>query len=91
MKLFLAILAYLLIGGVLGWGILLAVKGSFWLLIAAVVLIVGPPEILGVVVLTREEAGVMEPLVGGERHRESDPPVAAIRPACAPLEADRLE
>ena len=33
MKFLLAILAYLLIGGVLGWGILLAVKGNYWLLI----------------------------------------------------------
>ena len=33
MKFFLAILAYLLIAFVLGWGILLAVKGSPWLLI----------------------------------------------------------
>jgi hypothetical protein len=32
MKFFLAILAYLLIGAVLGWGILLAVKGNLWLL-----------------------------------------------------------
>jgi hypothetical protein len=29
-----AILAYLVLGFILGWGILLAVKGSFWLLIA---------------------------------------------------------
>jgi hypothetical protein len=34
MKLVLAILAYLVIGLVLGWGILLAVKGNPWLLIA---------------------------------------------------------
>jgi hypothetical protein len=33
MKFFLAILAYLLIGAILGWGILLAMKGSFWVLI----------------------------------------------------------
>jgi len=33
MKFFLAIVAYLVIGLVLGWGILLAVKGSFWLLV----------------------------------------------------------
>jgi hypothetical protein len=33
MKFLLAILAYLLIAGVLGWGILLALRGSFWLLI----------------------------------------------------------
>jgi len=33
MKFFLAILAYLLIGAVLGSGILLAVKGNLWLLI----------------------------------------------------------
>jgi hypothetical protein len=37
MKLVLAIVAYLLISGVLGLGILLAVKGSPWLLIAALV------------------------------------------------------
>jgi hypothetical protein len=35
MKFLMAILAYLLIGFVLGWGILLAVKGSFWLLIVS--------------------------------------------------------
>jgi len=34
MKFLLAILAYLLIGLVLGWGILLAVHGNPWLLIA---------------------------------------------------------
>lgn len=34
MKLILAVVAYLVIGAVLGWGILLAVKGSYWLLIA---------------------------------------------------------
>lgn len=34
MKFFLAILAYLLIGAVLGWGILSAVKGNPWILIA---------------------------------------------------------
>ncbi len=33
MKFLLAILAYLLIGLVLGWGILLAVHGNPWLLI----------------------------------------------------------
>ena len=33
MKFLLAILAYLAIGVVLGWGILLAVKGNAWLLI----------------------------------------------------------
>ena len=33
MKFLLAILAYLLISIVLGWGILLAVKGNPWLLI----------------------------------------------------------
>jgi hypothetical protein len=32
MKFLFAVLAYLVIGIVLGWGILLAVKGSFWLL-----------------------------------------------------------
>ena len=35
MKFLLAILAYLLLGLILGWGILLAVKGSLWLLIAS--------------------------------------------------------
>jgi len=35
MKLLLAILAYLLIGAVLSWGILLAVAGKPWLLIIA--------------------------------------------------------
>jgi hypothetical protein len=35
MKFFASIVAYLLIGLILGWGILLAVKGSFWLLAAA--------------------------------------------------------
>lgn len=30
MKFFLAIVVYLLIGVVLGWGILLALKGNFW-------------------------------------------------------------
>jgi hypothetical protein len=35
MKLPLAIFIYLLIGFVLGMGILMAVKGSFWLLIAS--------------------------------------------------------
>ena len=33
MKFLLAVLAYLVIGLVLGWGILLAVKGNAWLLI----------------------------------------------------------
>jgi hypothetical protein len=33
MKFLLSIIAYLVIAGVLGWGILLAVNGSFWLLI----------------------------------------------------------
>ena len=33
MKFVLAVLAYLLIAVVLGWGILLAVKGNLWLLI----------------------------------------------------------
>lgn len=37
MKLFLSIVAYLLIGFVLGWGILLAMKGHYWLLIAGLV------------------------------------------------------
>jgi len=35
MKLFSAVLVYLVIGLILGWGILLAVKGSLWLLIAS--------------------------------------------------------
>jgi hypothetical protein len=35
MKFLFAILAYLLIGFVLGWGILLAVRGNVWLLVAA--------------------------------------------------------
>jgi len=34
MKLLMAVLAYLLIGLVLGWGILSAVKGNPWILIA---------------------------------------------------------
>ena len=34
MKLFLAVLAYLLIGVVLGWGLLLMMAGKPWLLIA---------------------------------------------------------
>ncbi|HWX19212.1 MAG TPA: hypothetical protein VN578_04800 [Candidatus Binatia bacterium] len=37
MKFFLAILAYLLIGVVLGWGILLTMKGNPWLLIVSFV------------------------------------------------------
>ena len=38
MKFFGAILAYLLIGAVLGWGILVAAHGgSLWLLVAALV------------------------------------------------------
>ena len=36
MKFLLAILAYLLIGGFLGWGILLAMRGNPWLLIIGV-------------------------------------------------------
>ncbi len=35
MKFVLAIFAYLVIGAVLGWGILLTVKGQPWLLIVA--------------------------------------------------------
>jgi hypothetical protein len=35
MRLTLAIVAYLLIGLVIAWGILLAVHGSYWLLIAS--------------------------------------------------------
>lgn len=35
MKFLMAIVAYLLIGGVLGWGILLLIKGSPWLLAAS--------------------------------------------------------
>ncbi len=37
MKFYLAIVAYLVIGLVLGWGILQAVKGSPWLLVAGFV------------------------------------------------------
>lgn len=37
MKFLATIVAYLLIAFVLGWGILLAVKGSFWLLAGAAV------------------------------------------------------
>jgi hypothetical protein len=37
MKLFLSVLAYLVIGFVLGWGILLAMKGHYWFLIAGFV------------------------------------------------------
>ncbi len=40
MKLFSAVLVYLIIGLILGWGILLAVKGSLWLLIAGLVVYV---------------------------------------------------
>ena len=40
MKLFSAVLVYLVIGLILGWGILLAVKGSLWLLIAGLVVYV---------------------------------------------------
>lgn len=36
MKLALAILVYLIMGLVLGWGLLLAVRGNWWLLIAGV-------------------------------------------------------
>jgi len=35
MKLTFAILVYLLIGAVIGWGIFDAMKGSYWLLIAS--------------------------------------------------------
>lgn len=35
MKLFLAVLVYLLIGAILGWGLLLLMAGKPWLLIAA--------------------------------------------------------
>ncbi len=35
MKFLLAIAVYLLIGAILGWGILLAVKGSPWLLVVS--------------------------------------------------------
>jgi hypothetical protein len=35
MKFLMAILAYLVIGAVLGWGILLTVKGNPWLLIVS--------------------------------------------------------
>jgi hypothetical protein len=37
MKFLAAILAYVLIAFVLGWGILLAAKGSFWLLAVSLV------------------------------------------------------
>jgi len=36
MKFTLSFVVYVLIAAVLGWGILLAVHGSFWLLIASV-------------------------------------------------------
>jgi len=35
MKFALAIFAYLVIGAILGWGILMAVHGSYWLLIVS--------------------------------------------------------
>jgi F0F1-type ATP synthase assembly protein I len=35
MRLFLAVLVYLLIGAVLGWGLMLLMAGKPWLLIAA--------------------------------------------------------
>ena len=35
MKFVMALVAYLLMGLVLGWGVLLAAKGSFWLLVVA--------------------------------------------------------
>jgi hypothetical protein len=35
MKFFWAVIAYLVIGLGLGWGLLLAARGSFWVLIAA--------------------------------------------------------
>lgn len=35
-KFFLSILTYLIIAGVLGWGILMAVRGNLWLLVVAV-------------------------------------------------------
>ena len=37
MKFFAAIVAYVLMAGLLGWGVLMATHGSFWLLIAALV------------------------------------------------------
>lgn len=37
MKLLGAVFAYLLIALLLGWGILLAVKGNFWLLVGSTV------------------------------------------------------
>jgi hypothetical protein len=37
MKLIAAIVVYLLMGVVLGWGMFLAVKGSWWLLIAGLI------------------------------------------------------
>jgi hypothetical protein len=33
MKLFWAIIAYVVIGIILGWGLILAVKGNLWLLV----------------------------------------------------------
>jgi hypothetical protein len=36
MSLFLAALVYLVMGLILGWGILLAVNGSWWFLIAGI-------------------------------------------------------
>ena len=40
MKFYAAILAYVAIGGILGWGILRAVHGSFWVLAATFVIYV---------------------------------------------------
>ena len=37
MKLFSAVVIYLIIGLILGWGMLLAAKGSWWFLIAGFV------------------------------------------------------
>ena len=36
MKLFSAVLVYLIMGLILGWGMLLAVKGSWWFLVAGI-------------------------------------------------------
>ena len=60
MKFLLAIIAYLVIGLVLGWGILLAVKGEPWLLI------VGVPDLRGGVCeagLFAEEISLMRAVI----------------------------
>ena len=40
MKLLLAILVYAIIGLILGWGMLLAAKGSWWFLVAGIIVYV---------------------------------------------------